>query len=229
MPLNFVSFSAQNVDPLWSYVRLLISGDVGNGAVAFPDAKGHVVTRLGAPVGDSTRKSPGGNSIRYATKGDGLSITNSTDFDLLGNEFCIESFNQFDSGITSGAVILGRWGIGPNTAADYIFLFNGAKTEFVGGGVDLQSTAWTNDGKMHHFCVERWNGFIILYIDGVMLASTPIGANIGNSGGRALRTGVWDDGNSGYVGNQAMIRMTVGAARYKGQNFTIPKSAYPIS
>ncbi len=229
MPLNFVSFSAKG-DPLWDKVVLLITGDSANGSPTFTDVKGHAITRLGNPLGDATRKAPGGNSIRYATKGDALSIANSSDFDLLGKDFTLESFNQFDV-LPGGGVILGRWGIGPGTSADYILLYNGAsKLEWVGGGIDLQSSALLNDGKMHHFCAERYNNVMTLYFDGAIVGQIAMTINVANSGGRPLRTCVWDDAaNSGYVGNQAQIRFTVGEARYKGQAFAIPKAAYPVS
>lgn len=230
MPLNFVSFSAKG-DPLWEKVVLLITGDSANGSPTFTDVKGHVITRIGNPLGDATRKSPGGNSCRYATKGDALSIANSNDFDLVGKDFSMESFNQFDS-VPGGGVILGRWGIGPNNNADYILLYNGAsKLEWVSAGIDLQSSVIaTNDGKFHHFCADRYNNVLTLYFDGAIIGQIAMTGNIGNAGGRPLRTCVWDDtANSGYVGNQAMIRLTVGESRYKGQAFTIPKAAYPIS
>jgi hypothetical protein len=98
--------------------------------------------------------------------------------------------------------------------------FNGLGSYYANAGT-MADNAW------HHVTVERYGSTLYIYKDGQIIGSTAVSGSVSNNGGRNLRTTRWDDGGSGFLGNIDELRITNGAARYKGQNFSIPTAAYP--
>lgn len=228
MPNNYVSLSSRNNDPYWDQVVLLMHLDAANGSGVYVDIKGHPVSAATALANTATKKF-GTSSARHIDHSTIITVPNHADFNFgtpVTADFTVELFAAVNSAGPGGGGLIGRWGIGPNTNADWLLFTDATRTfQWNGGGLSFNADIKIPDAAFHHLCAEYYNGTLTLFIDG-----TPRGARAFASSipfrGADIRTGIWDDSASSVDGYIDEIRITK-AARYKGQAFTVPVAAYP--
>jgi len=176
-------------------------------------------------------------AVAFDGSGDYLSLADSADFDLAGNDFTIEAFvyhTRTDYASYEG--IIGQWvdssgtnlafvleTVGSGATSDLEFYYYDTSNNFVGPvqGAALQKEKW------HHVAACRSGSTIRIFVDGVMYGSgTSISVNIKNStnnvtigGNVAGAAGYWN----GFISNVHVVK---GTALYTS-NFTPPTA--PIS
>lgn len=209
-------------DPLAAQTVLLMHMD----AAGFPDVKGHAIVNNTA-TRDVNKKKFGASSAAMTNHNTWLEVQTNADFTFTG-DFTVEGWIAIASTGNMGAIFCGRWGIGPNTAADWIINIAGGSVQFTGGATALNTAAGAipYDSNFHHIAVERFGNTLSIYVDGVSKANGAMNSGTGSNGGRNLRIGIYDDGGSFLNGWVDEYRITKGAARYKG-NFAVPTAAFP--
>ena len=174
-------------------------------------------------------------AVHFDGTGDYLSVADSDDFDLAGNNWTIEAFvYHSNTNYLAYEGIMAQWALGSGTArtwtletvgsgatSDLEFYYYDTSNNFVGPvqGGTLSKNRW------HHVAACRSGNTIRMFIDGVMHGSgTSISVNIKNStdpltvgGGVAVinnSTGNWN----GFISNARLVN---GTALYT-KNFTPP-------
>ena len=165
--------------------------------------------------------------------GDYLSLADSADFNLAGNDFTIEAF-VYHSSTNFGSYegIIAQWvdssgsdrafaleTVGAGASSDLEFYYFDTSNNFVGPvqGAALQKERW------HHVAVCRSGSSIRIFIDGVGGTASSISVNIKNStnnmtigGNVSGAAGYWP----GFISN---VRFINGTALYTS-NFTPPSA-----
>ena len=176
-------------------------------------------------------------AVSFDGTGDYLSVADSDDFDLAGNNWTIEAFvYHSNTNYLAYEGIMAQWALGSGTArtwtletvgsgatSDLEFYYYDTSNNFVGPvqGGTLSKNRW------HHVAACRSGNTIRMFIDGVMHGSgTSISVNIKNStdpltvgGGVAVinnTTGNWN----GFISNARLVN---GTALYTS-NFTPPSA-----
>ena len=165
--------------------------------------------------------------------GDYLSVPDSDDFDLAGNDWTVEAFVYHSSAdYASYEGIVGQWvdnsgtartwileTVGSGATSDLEFYYYDTSNNFVGPvqGGTLGKNRW------HHVAACRSGNTIRMFIDGVMYGTgTSISVNIKNAtnnltiGGNVAGAGYWN----GFISNVRVINNT---ALYTA-NFTPPSA-----
>ena len=224
-------------DPYANNVSLLIHCDGANNSTTFTDTSSyvHAVTATGNCVVSTTNPKFGsGCALSQGAWVDHLEISNSNapEFDLASADFTVEGWVLVTGLGASGGAMIGRWGIGPSTNADWIVYISPSRQVglYINGGQTLpesSSSALPNDGNYHHVAVTRQGSTLRLFIDGTQVGTATFSGTVQNSLGQPMRTHVWNDNvNSRLDGRLDEIRITKGVARYTA-NFTVPTTAFP--
>lgn len=218
---------------------LIIIKPYGDSATAKPsqetvmldlnDISGSGFAIHGGVVVDSSNSKFGGSSAYFDGTGYLSASTDGTAFGV--NDFTIECFVNPRERVAPFPTIFNnysRWGSGA------VGLFAGhqsADTTRYQVSLDgifpaLQSISQIVQNQWVHIAVERYNGQISLYINGVMEATRAMNSSL-NGSGIAWVGNAGDEPARGYFkGNIDEFRITKGSAVYKG-NFTVPTEAFP--
>jgi len=160
----------------------------------------------------------------------------SGDFNVGTGDFTIEMWLNPDSTQTTNARIFGQ---DANSAGNWDVYINGTSASnqiyMMGGGVSLTGGSGSSYGNLvgeqwNHFCLERYNGQLTTYMNGVAVYTQTYTSSIGDSNPfRIAQIGSNAYGGVGYGFNGDIqdFRFYKGVAKYKG-GFDVPKPYTPV-
>ena len=238
------------------YTRLLLHMDGTNGGTSFPDsswtgAPRHIITAFGSVTplseyqsrvsshsvvanGDAHIIGPkvGASAITFDGDGDGLTVADSTDFDLSNQPFTWEAWvypieraspylfptilEQYQSGSERTYLRIER----QSSMNRYEFEIDSGGTNF-----SVNSDSTPNYNAWQHVAVCRVGNVFTMYVDGV--AQTPVTNSITiNARAAPFRIGEWggNSANGDWSGYMDEIRLS-NVARYTA-NFTPPTAEF---
>jgi hypothetical protein len=215
------------VDPYWSNVVLLISGNGANGSTTFTDLSdsAHTITSSGAAISTS-QSNYGGSSINIGTSGY-LQVANHADFDFGSGDFTVELWSRRLFG--DAASMVGK-GATPTTSPFYLAtltnrptlarIWNGSSTvDAQSGAISFNTLEWT------HFAMSRNGTTLRAFVNGTERASATVSGAVGTNT-TELRIGKVGSA-SGMDGHFGWVRITKGVGRYTA-TFT-PQDHYPLA
>lgn len=220
-----------DMDPLFSHVVLLLTGDQGVGYAYFKDGSSFQKTQ-GTVAGGATIgvvQCHWGESIVLDGTDDSVRFSASPHWNFATNDLCIETFyhSALNSGTYKGPLGInysgtGFWGVRTRqgSANNFGFSFND------GSWRNIVSTSNVNDSKWHHLAVCRYKGVFYLFVDG-LLVQTETGLTSNNVGTSSydLILGYNAPDNLYCQCYLDCLRITYGHPRYVG-NF-IPMTKMP--
>lgn len=215
-------------DPFLSNVVLLLKGEgvVGaTGPSAFYDsAQYHLVPTSTTPTNTITDadKKFGNSSIQATDVNVGLGYNEAVLAPRL-EDFTIECWVKTDN-IESGAVIVevGRF-VGFNLYIDHNFSERG-RLALVTPTETIHSADIVPIDVFNHIAVERFNGTLSAYVNGVAIGSIEYSLDMDDEFNFACMRKNQSGFNAAYFDE---FRYTIGVARYKG-NFQPPTSEFPV-
>jgi hypothetical protein len=235
------SISMPAVDPYFSSVGLLLSGDGANGVNYFTDLSigSKTVTTVGNTQVSTSVKKFGTGSIYFDGANDSLSISSSSIMSFSG-DFTIECWINcidyrtsqnwfynyvFNSVDASG----GNWTMPYiNAAVQYngtlgVGFYGSAGTTGFGTSAAISMNTW------YHVALVRASGTLTCYLNG---APMPVTSGSAANNGNISQTGLiigdsrWNTGSESWHGYIDDFRVTNGVARYTS-NFTPSTTASP--
>lgn len=215
-------------DPNFSSVVLLLHCDGADAATSFPDssASAKSVTVAGNAQVDTAQSKFGGASALFDGSGDRLSCANSTDWNFVTGDFCIEFFMRINSvGSFMGVIAAGG-------DSNWKVFFDGTNRRLT-AKLNSNTITMTTTNAMalstwHHVALTRASGTVRWFVDGVAEGSISEGGNV-NSSGSGMNVGTETlGGGTSFNGWLDEIRITKGVARYTSA-FTPPAAAFPNS
>lgn len=226
-------------DPLWANVVLAMHMDGANDGTTFADVTGKTVTRAGNVVTKTAQKKFGTASAFFDGNNDYLSLASSADFGFGTGDFTIEFqvYKAGNSAVSTGTSILLDMRSAEPAVAIEMHLRRSDSADpnklevYINGATRIMSsTAFGTSFK--HVALERKAGVTKLFIDGAQEGASYADVNdYGASsalvlGGRFAAVSGDFRSHNGYLDE---VRITKGAARYDGSNFTPPSAAFPES
>lgn len=224
------------VDPFWPYVALLMQGGVMQNLADFPAGIG-VGSSVSGSSGEWTYNGmPGfkflgtdsGSSLRFS----GLPLFGQLDWtwEIAWRATAAGSFWWSDGvGNTAGGLRLKLGDASGDRTLDFrtntgVAEPNGQRN---GGGVALVGPAYPIEA---YLCAERVGRYIYLSSNGVVTEVIDLGSPgyAINAPERTPRIGQQTAVAVNWVAYAGQFRLTLGAARYAGQNFAPPTGPYPI-
>jgi hypothetical protein len=228
------------VDPNYSQVTLLISGDGTNGSQSFTDLSNspRSITAVGNAQVNTTTKKYGTGSMYFDGSGDYLSIPYSSSFDFGTGDFTIElwykSTNTTENTHATFIACYSGTAGATSTNSTWSFKYSGSSgsIEFAyynGSWGDQITSVGASDQQWHHLAVSRSGTDLRMFKDGIII-KTVTGFNVPLTGaGQVCTIGYQSqDANSYINGYMDDIRITKGVARYTA-NFTPPTYALPTA
>ena len=216
-------------DPSFAFNSLLLHGNGTNGSTVITDSSGSpkTVTTVGSAQISTAESKFGGSSILIATN-DGLSVADSSEFDLQG-DFTVECFVRPTSW-AAAVYFAGQFEV-PNYAPVTLYIANGVpgfavssnKTSYsfvTTTGAAIPTGVWTHMAWVRNG--NRWS----VYVDGIerviaaSSATLPYAANAPFTIGRHSFSPAY--GYNGYLDEFRISRV----ARYTS-NFTPPIAPFP--
>ena len=162
-------------------------------------------------------------------------LTVANDFNFDANDFTIEMFFYQLSTPNGSALIAERYTGSGDTLGYYIGFYNPTGSSTVGGNLqfdinDMSKVSMPTvlpNNQWHHVAGVRHNNFISLFVNGKLIDTKPITANISNSSELFIGKR-WDNSgsNSFFNGYIDELRITSGLARYTA-DFTPPNAPFP--
>jgi hypothetical protein len=160
----------------------------------------------------------------------------SGDFNVGTGDFTIEMWLNPDSTQPTNARIFGQDG---NSAGNWDIYIAGTSTSnqirMMGGGTDLTGGNGSSYGNLvgdqwNHFCLERYDGQLTTYVNGVAVYSQSYTSSIGDN--NTFRIGqigsnVYSGVGYSFNGEIQDFRFYKGVAKYKG-GFDVPKPYSPV-
>jgi hypothetical protein len=167
-------------------------------------------------------------AVSFDGTGDYLSLADSADFNLAGNDFTIEAFVYHKGAFSSFAGIIAQWVASSGSDRPFVFeadsngdiefYYYDTSDNFVGPvqGGRLSANRW------HHVAACRSGSTIRMFVDGVMYGTgTSISVNIKNGTGNLTIGGQVSGSNYYWTGFISNARIINGTALYTA-NFTPP-------
>lgn len=223
-----------STDPHFSSVKLLCHFDGANSATSTVDSSSaaHTLSMNGFTKLDTAQSKFGTTSLNMKdASGVGeVLVPDSADWSFGAGQFTIECWVYLSTAPgTVNRAFIAQWissnigfYFGQGNSGQLIFLWSttGSDIPFIGG-------PWTKTtGVWSHMAVDRDASNVLrVYQDGVVIASSTVGATFFNS------TAPLEIGNCNAVAGQTTgyideLRITKGVARYAGA-FTPPTAAFP--
>ena len=219
-------------DPYYSLTSLLIPFDGPNNSTVFGDysPNRNIITVYGDTKISTTQSKFGGSSGYFDGVGDYLEIPSSTLFDFGTWDFTIEAW-IYPTSYSNYPTIFSRQD--DTELAFQLRLSTGGNLQSIlrqygSGVVTLTSSTTVPLNQWSHVAIERYNGTITLYIDGINKSSGSNSYNLSSSDNENVHIGALQYAATsavqffnGYIDD---LRVTNGGARYTG-NFTPPNQA----
>ena len=160
----------------------------------------------------------------------------SGDFNVGTGDFTIEMWLNPDSTQTTNARIFGQDGNSAGNWDVYIELTSASnQIKMMGGGTALTGGNGSSYGNLvgnqwNHFCLERYDGQLTTYVNGVAVYTQSYTSSIGDN--NTFRIGqigsnVYGGDGYGFNGEIQDFRFYKGVAKYKG-GFDVPKPYTPV-
>jgi hypothetical protein len=164
----------------------------------------------------------------------GLIAGNESNFDLASNDFTIEGFVYATATTIDKSIIIKRstyttiawvW-FGTSTTTPGYFGLRVANATGSAWTVQDETAAAFSINTWYHFAITKTNGYVNLYINGILIKQYAHNTAIYNDTNATLDFGRSANNNSGgnWVGYMSNMRVTTGIAIYTG-NFTTPTTA----
>jgi len=236
--INSYQFAAPAgpTDPYFANVSLLLHGDGTNGSTNIVDSSYNpkTITVAGNAQISTTQSKFGGSSIYFDGSGDYLNIGyNGGAFDFGSSDWTVEFWIYLPSLPNAYKRIYSY--INGNTEACFFELTNSNKMSFgvyfdpaPSGYIATDPSAMTS-GAWMHFAGVRNGSSLLLFREGIQVASVTVGTNSVNGGsGHELFIGKWKSTDTTRDLNAHIddLRITRGIARYTS-NFTPPTQPFP--
>ena len=218
-------------DPYFSDVVLLIHFDGSDGGTTFTDVIGHTVSPVGSAQISTATAEFGGASGFFSNPSGGayLTVPNSLDWDLTSGDSTLEMWVNATSYPSHNPVLIGQ---SPVTYDAQWLLFVQSDGQLGvqnnGGANNVVASTEIGLNSWHHVACVRSSGTTLLFVDGVLSASSSLNPYTSTSNSLYIAAGnsqsygsmyFWD----GYIDE---LRITKGVARYTS-NFTPPTQAFP--
>jgi hypothetical protein len=163
-----------------------------------------------------------------------LSAGIESNFDLASNDFTIEGFVYATATTIDKSIIIKRstyttiawvW-FGTSTTTPGYFGLRVANATGSAWTVQDETAAAFSINTWYHFAITKTNGYVNLYINGILIKQYAHNTAIYNDTNATLDFGRSANNNSGgnWVGYMSNMRVTTGIAIYTG-NFTTPTTA----
>jgi hypothetical protein len=211
---------AENSDPYFSNVSLLLKGDGTNNSTSFIDSSNnnYTVTGFGNAKLSTVQSKFGGSSIAFDGNGDYLTIPDSDATDFGTGNFTVEGWIYFNS-LANGISLISKGTNATNTGWT-LYWFNNTlyfALPYISNDISYSFTPTLN--TWYHLACTRESGTIRLFVNGVLVA-TQTNNTKNYSSNEVVRLGYSHSNNflNGYVDD---VRVTKGVARYTA-SFTPP-------
>lgn len=226
---RMLMMAANQGDPLFSNVSLLLHFDGANGSTTFTDssASPKTVARSGDAQISTAQSVFGGSSGLFDGTGDYLTLGGESDFAFGTGDFTIEFF-FYSNSLSS---LKGLYDSRPNSVVSgaYPTIYTDGTTlrYFVSGGVRISGGTLTT-GVWRHVAVCRASGTTRMFLDGTQVGSNYTDStNYINGASRPVIGALGDSLAAGpYNGYIDELRVTKGVARYTA-GFTPPAAPFP--
>lgn len=194
------------------------------------DSAQRIATFVGNSQLDTAEKRFGHASLLLDGSGDVVTFPDSPDWDLSAEDFTIEFWVRFstDPG-TSDNLFVAHWTSAGNQRAWALSLSaNNLQwnwtTDGTLGTAAVISGAWNPSGATwYHMAVEKYNGEIVIYVDGAIITGPTANAVTYFSATAPLDIGARDSGGSQNVnGRIDGVRIVKGTGLYKATAFAVP-------
>ena len=215
---------------------LLIHSDTTNGSTTFADSSSsdHTVTGAGSLDHSTTEAKFGASSIAFPLTGTKyVNIAASTAHDLDTSAWTVDFWAYFDTKPTAEYLMTKRaadagWWFTCNTTPAFTFAYYGSSSwshsrwNGTGGTTAFDPSVDT----WHHIAVERYNGYVYLYLNGTSLGGIDISGWTLTPSTNDLQLGSYSgDTNYPFDGYMDEIRFS-DSARYQGTGFSVETVAY---
>lgn len=177
---------------------------------------------------------------------DGITMSDSADFEFGTGDFTMECFVKFVALPTGSnkATLFAKWRESTNERSYELFLggpsLNNSQLQFrvstdgTGGTVDDIVSVECSPviGHYHHFVVQRESGEVVLFMDGVALNAPAADANNYSDNASLFCVGGLQSGASSILADTSIngfveeVRVTKSVARYNAAGFTPPSTAH---
>jgi hypothetical protein len=223
--------SGGSTDPYFSDVVLLMHFDGPDGGTTFTDVIGHTVSSVGSAEISTATAEFGGASGLFSNPSGGayLTVPSSPDWDLASGDSTLEMWVNAISYPSHNPVLIGQ---SPMTydAQWLLYVISdgqlGAQNN--GGANDVEASVEIGVNSWHHVACVRSSGKTLLFVDGVLGASSPLNPYTSTTNPLYIAAGNSQSNGSMYFwdGYIDELRITKGVARYTS-NFTPPTQAFP--
>lgn len=228
---EIISGSAEEIDPHYSSVVLLVHADGAHGSQAITDYRAHTIAAYAGTYISSSKYKFGTSSIYFDGSSTSKVTTTSPDYEITNQDFTIEMWLMPDSSSigTGYRQIINRRLSSGNTTPWFIQLFNG-KVDFgiyKDGWVSRRSSATLEANKWSHIAFVRSGSSFKLYINGALDGSFTSTKILGTTTD-PICLGSYINGSAtdAYRGYMDEIRITIGTARYLS-NFVVANKQFP--
>ena len=221
-------------DPDFNNVSLLLHGDGANGSTTIVDSSPtpKTVTAYGDAQISTAQSKFGGSSIYFDGSGDYLNIGyNGGAFDFGSSDWTVEFWIYLPSLPNAYKRIYSY--MNGNTEACFFEITSSNQMTF---GILSGATVFTatdpsamTSGAWMHFAGVRNGSSLLLFREGIQVASVTVGTNSVNGGsGHELFIGKWKSTDTTRDLNAHIddLRITKGVARYTS-NFSLPPAPFP--
>ena len=215
---------AQNSDPYFSNVSLLLKGDGTNNSTSFIDSSNnnYTVTGFGNAKISTVQSKFGGSSIYFDGNGDYITIPSDSNTNFgVSEDFTVEGWIYFNTDGGGGtAALISKGSQLTNSGWTFYHYFGSLFFGIPYVSNDIQASfSPVKDTWYHLACTRDSVGTIRLFVNGTLVA-TQVGNTKNYSSSEVVRLGYSHSNNflNGYVDD---VRVTKGIARYTG-SFTPP-------
>lgn len=216
--INLININAQSLD---EFTKVSLNFESTDSSIEIVDDVGNTWSKNG-DLSITNNESIIDNSSLLCNDGY-LSSNNSTDFDFKTNDFTVDTWIKC-SQTPNNSGIVGQYP-GDFTKSWMIKIINGNAfvTFYTNTWIDIDSGVNVTDNLWHNIVLERDNGTIKLFIDGILTNTQSLPDELGFSD-QAIVIGKSPRDNVNYQGYIDGTRISNGIARYT-DNF-IPKQTW---
>lgn len=246
MMVSPYAFAGLATDPYFASVVLLVGANGTDAATVILDESSYAraLNTQGGVQLDTAQAKFGVSSALFDGNLDFFQATDSAELEIGSGAFTYECWVRFNTLVstTVGNAFGSKWSSSAAAIRSWAFKRDSATNELkflystTGNAFSTVAFAWTpSTGVWYHIAVDRdGSNDVRLYVDGVMLVKTNIGAAVVFNSTNPFEVGRIN--NTSTPGPAYMdgwideVRLTVGVARYASDGgYTVPTAAFPRS